>query len=396
MTHMDTFSTALRSLKSHPKRSFLTILGIIIGVTAVITIISLGNGLKSATLKNLQTTHSGKQIAEINYTSDDYENKNNGFDKSDIAMLLNTSYLHLNKVKIINDDGVKTPANVDVSLNGKETKKNVKSVKKSNMNLLVGKQITINDNKLRNNVILINEKLSNSYFINNKTSLNSSIEVKGTSYRIIGVFKSLDSTDGISTDIIIPRTPFNENKNPTGGNKIKLIFDNGINVNKTSKKVSNLLNKNGSHRYAGSYTYTNLGAILKGIGSVIKGLTYFISAIAGISLFIAGIGVMNMMYISVSERTQEIGIRLAIGATHQNIMEQFLLEAIILTSLGGVLGLVIGSTIAYSISLFLPFRAVITFGSIVLAIGVSTIVGLIFGLLPAKQASNQNLIDVLR
>ena len=146
----------------------------------------------------------------------------------------------------------------------------------------------------------------------------------------------------------------------------------------------------------GSYTYTNLGVILKGIGSVIKGLTYFISAIAGVSLFIAGIGVMNMMYISVSERTQEIGIRLAIGTTPQNIKEQFLLEAIILTSLGGVLGLIIGNTIAYLISFLLPFRAVITFGTVVLAIGVSTIVGLIFGLLPAKQASNQTLIDVFR
>ncbi|BDZ29636.1 ABC transporter permease [Lactiplantibacillus sp. WILCCON 0030] len=396
MTHIDTFSTALRSLKSHPKRSFLTILGIVIGVAAVIAIISLGNGLKSATLRNLQTTHSGQQTAEISYTSNDYENKDNGFDNGDITLLLNTSSLHLNKVKLINEDGVKTPASMNVDLNGKEVEKAVKFVKKSNLILLAGRQITISDNNLRNNVVLINEKTSNLYFINSKTALHNNIDVEGTSYRIIGVFKNIDSIDETSTDMVIPRASFNENKKTTGSNKIKIIFDNGINVNRTSKKASNLLNKKGSHKYVGSYTYTNLGAILEGIGSVIKGLTYFISAIAGISLFIAGIGVMNMMYISVSERTQEIGIRLAIGATRQNIMEQFLLEAIILTSLGGVLGLVIGGTVAYSISLFLPFRAVITLGSVVLAVGVSTIVGLIFGLLPAKQASNQNLIDVLR
>ncbi|WP_230910411.1 ABC transporter permease [Weissella cibaria] len=139
-----------------------------------------------------------------------------------------------------------------------------------------------------------------------------------------------------------------------------------------------------------------MGKLLKGISKSISGITYFVAAIAGISLFIAGIGVMNMMYISVSERTQEIGVRLALGATPKNIMMQFLLEAIILTVSGGVIGLVIGTSVAAVASMAMPFRAIVTPASVALAFGVSTAVGIVFGLLPAKQAANKNLIDILR
>ena len=127
-------------------------------------------------------------------------------------------------------------------------------------------------------------------------------------------------------------------------------------------------------------------------------LTYFISAIAGISLFIAGIGVMNMMYISVSERTQEIGIRLAVGATQKNILWQFLLESIMLTVGGGITGFMIGWMLSSLISLLIPYHihAIVTFGNFLLAFGVSTAVGIIFGMLPATQAAKRNLIDILR
>lgn len=102
------------------------------------------------------------------------------------------------------------------------------------------------------------------------------------------------------------------------------------------------------------------------------------------------------MYISVSERTQEIGIRLAVGATQRAIMAQFLIEAIILTVIGGVIGFGLGVGIAAIISAFIPYKAVVSLSSVILALGVSTTVGLVFGILPAKQAANKNLIDILR
>ncbi len=105
---------------------------------------------------------------------------------------------------------------------------------------------------------------------------------------------------------------------------------------------------------------------------------------------------MNMMYISVSERTQEIGIRLSIGAKPKQILLQFLFEAMFLTLLGGIIGFALGAIISMSISVLLPFKAIVTLKSFVLAFSVSTLVGITFGILPAKQAASNNLIDILK
>lgn len=158
------------------------------------------------------------------------------------------------------------------------------------------------------------------------------------------------------------------------------------------------MKKNATAKDQGEYSFFDLGSMLEQLSKVMDTLTLFISAIAGISLFIAGIGVMNMMYISVSERTQEIGIRLAIGATPSNILLQFLLEAIMLTVSGGLIGFGFGWLFAHAIAKFIPgnITAVVTFNSFLLAFGVSTAVGVIFGILPARQAANKNLIDILR
>ena len=124
-------------------------------------------------------------------------------------------------------------------------------------------------------------------------------------------------------------------------------------------------------------------------------MTYFVSAIAAISLFIAGIGMMNMMYISVSERTQEIGIRLAVGARPSDILIQFLLEAVMLTVTGELLGFALGWLIGNGISPFLP-QKMPWLRCFLLAFGVSSAVGVVFGILPARQAADKNLIDILR
>ncbi|WP_143808057.1 ABC transporter permease, partial [Oenococcus oeni] len=126
------------------------------------------------------------------------------------------------------------------------------------------------------------------------------------------------------------------------GNSVQITFSKGSKISKNTEHLVTLLKKKGSHRNKGEYSFTDMGELLSGIGKVISALTYFVSAIAGISLFIAGIGVMNMMYISVSERTQEIGIRLAVGASPRDIMNQFLLEAVLLTTFGGLIGFGLG------------------------------------------------------
>ena len=128
-------------------------------------------------------------------------------------------------------------------------------------------------------------------------------------------------------------------------------------------------------------------------------IALFVSAVAGISLFIAGIGVMNMMYISVSERTQEIGIRLAVGATERHVLLQFLIEAVMLTLSGGVIGLAMGAGLGKLITVVMDnpnITAVVTMNNVLMVFGVTTAIGIIFGWLPARQASRKNLIEILR
>ncbi|WKB35896.1 FtsX-like permease family protein [Terrilactibacillus sp. S3-3] len=252
--------------------------------------------------------------------------------------------------------------------------------------------MTKQDIFLANPVALISKNLAVSFYNSATNALSTSVSINGISYDVVGIF----SKDGDGNDVIIPKIVYETGYISNTGNQLKLTFNRGENVSKQTHAIVQLLNKQGSHHLQGSYDYVDMGSLLKGIGTAIKGLTYFISAIAGISLFIAGIGVMNMMYISVSERTQEIGIRLAIGATPRNVMYQFLLESILLTGMGGLVLFALGVGGAWVISLFLPFRAIVDMGTFLLAFSVSTIVGIIFGLLPAKQASKKNLIDILR
>ena len=180
------------------------------------------------------------------------------------------------------------------------------------------------------------------------------------------------------------------------GRKLAITYKRGSDVGQLTKNVVKQLKKSGSEHRSGSYEYFDYGELLKGIGNVISGLTLFVSAIAGISLLIAGVGVMNMMYISASERSQEIGIRMAVGATPAEIMKQFLLESVMLTLTGGIIGLLVGAMDAWLIAMFLPFKPVVTVGSIVGTFAISSIVGIVFGLLPAKSAANKNLIDILK
>ncbi|UXU55304.1 FtsX-like permease family protein [Staphylococcus agnetis] len=162
--------------------------------------------------------------------------------------------------------------------------------------------------------------------------------------------------------------------------------------------VADKLNKNGSAVGDGTYQYTDLEALMKNINNVFDAITYFVAAVAGISLFIAGIGVMNVMYISVAERTEEIAIRRAFGAKGRDIELQFLTESIILCLIGGVIGLVIGMGIASIVDALTPdyIRSSVTLGSVLLAVGVSSFIGIVFGWIPARAASKKELIDIIK
>ena len=389
MKIQELLSTAWQSLIANPKRSLLTMIGIVIGIASVITIISLGNGVEQATLKNLQTTQTGKQSITIDYIPYNPSKPTPGFNQSDIDLLTVQHDIGIDKATLPKEPD--NPFQSNVLVNDANQTASLSLVKPAQLTIIAGHQISAQDRQLKNQVAMISRSFAKKCFRTTINALHTALIINGYSYQVVGVI----STDN-SADIYLPKETYLANQTSTSGNRLKLTFQTGSNVSKQAKKAVKLLQQSGSQRSLGDYSYFDAGALLSGISKVIKGLTYFISAIAGISLFIAGIGVMNMMYISVSERTKEIGIRLAIGATPTLIMWQFLLEAIILTVSGGLIGFALGYGTAALISLMLPFKAVVTLNTFLLAFGVSSSVGLVFGILPAKQAANKNLIDILR
>ncbi|ACA81848.1 ABC transporter permease [Leuconostoc citreum] len=387
------FVSACRSLLSNKRRSVLTMVGIVIGIAAVITILALGDGARLAMMKNLQADTSGKQSTEIQFVSKN-DSKVSGFSDDDLNRIREND--KVTKVNVQSDDhGILSATG---NINGKNIDSTTYLAQSANQKFLTtGRGISKQDILVGNPVALVSQRIAKKGYETVKNALNAGIDINGTTYTIIGILSN-DAVQGSyqNYDVVLPRQVFETNNNNGAANTLKLTFTTGTNVSKETQKIVDQLNSSGSQHNTGDYQFYDMAAMLKGISAVIKGITYFIVAVASISLFIAGIGVMNMMYIAVSERTQEIGIRMAVGASQNQILWQFLIEAVLLTLSGGMIGYLGGLGIAMGISVFLPFKASVSLATFILAFGTSTVVGLVFGILPAKTASNKNLIDILR
>ena len=387
------FVSACRSLLSNKRRSVLTMVGIVIGIAAVITILALGDGARLAMMKNLQADTSGKQSTEIQFVSKN-DSIVSGFSDDDLNRIREND--KVTKVNVQSDDhGILSATG---NINGKNIDSTTYLAQSANQKFLTtGRGISKQDILVGNPVALVSQRIAKKGYETVKNALNAGIDINGTTYTIIGILSN-DAVQGSyqNYDVVLPRQVFETNNNNGAANTLKLTFTTGTNVSKETQKIVDQLNSSGSQHNTGDYQFYDMAAMLKGISAVIKGITYFIVAVASISLFIAGIGVMNMMYIAVSERTLEIGIRMAVGASQNQILWQFLIEAVLLTLSGGMIGYLGGLGIAMGISVFLPFKASVSLATFILAFGTSTVVGLVFGILPAKTASNKNLIDILR
>ncbi|WP_419154374.1 ABC transporter permease [Weissella viridescens] len=398
MKFKDMILTACQSLKMNPKRSLMTIIGIIIGIASVITIMAIGNGVNKMAREQIKGSDNGQLNAEINYM-DNTNDSANGFDESDTRLIKSSDIANkINKVTISSlSDGVGQTVG---SINGTD----------SDIVFGVSRKITDKpeymvsghffkqaDLDAGQNQLLIDKKMAKKYFELKENAIGKSVTLGGQAYTVIGVFS--DDNKYFNAEAIVPYNAYIRTKD-NEGSSLQISVKRGENPQKIGRSAQKLLNKSGTRHNSGEYSYKDTNKMISQISKILNGLTFFVSAVAGISLFIAGIGVMNMMYISVSERTQEIGIRLAVGATEANIRTQFLIESIILTVVGGSLGLMFGYLIALGTVKLIPgdmhIKAIITFSDVCFALGVSTLVGVIFGWLPAKQASNKNLIDILR
>lgn len=384
---------SLRSIMKNKRRNIFTMIGIIIGIAAVITIMSLGNGFKKTANEQFSDSGVSKDTALISFMqSTDADIKTEPFAPSDIQLAEREKGVEKAQIKKDKDQAF--------------TAKVTNSRKNGNANIYVkdrfnnvdeGHGFNQGDNAIKNKVVTIDKKLAENLFDRPKKAVGQSLYINGQGFKIVGV----TTGDGFENNVVNMPTQTLEHYLPNLTQdfaQLEVKIEDGHNKKEVGERVAKVLSKKGSGQAAGSYQYSDMEEMMKGISKIFDGITYFVAAVAGISLFIAGIGVMNVMYISVAERSEEIAIRRAFGAKARDIEIQFLVESVVLCLIGGIIGLLLGIGIASLVDVVTPdyIKSAVSLGSVLLAVGVSTLIGIIFGWIPARAAAKKELIDIIK
>ncbi|WP_163248363.1 ABC transporter permease [Bacillus paranthracis] len=397
MSLLDSIKIALSSILAHKLRSALTMLGIIIGVGSIITVVAIGQG-GEAMLKS-QFVGSGSNVIPINFKAD--INNSFGLEGNSQPPLTEEDIFEIKKLPQISNVITSNSTMETLDINDKKEMTNIIGIdinyfSVNKIKVLKGRALNDMDINQGNNVILISKALEEKMY-SKESPIGKIIEIKGQPMQIIGVYQSDNEFMGIGMSAaFVPLTLW-----PTlyGKEEIQNISIQAKNVDEmesSGKKAVDILNSRKPSDIPGEYEVVNLEAMQKNISKVTGIMTMIIGGIAGISLVVGGIGVMNIMLVSVTERTREIGIRKALGATRSKILLQFLIEAVMLTLLGGLIGIGLGYGGAYIVAKFAKWPPLVSWEVVVGGVLFSMILGIIFGLLPANKAAKLDPIEALR
>ncbi|MDR0879627.1 MAG: ABC transporter permease [Clostridioides sp.] len=391
--------SALKAIMDNKKRSFLTTFGIIIGIAAVIAIMALGRGFEKDTIKSLTNSDTDDINVELQLVPNDeslYQTSIDMFKDSDLVLLRSVEGVEKAE-RTKNDSGYVFK---DIEVRDKKENKQINLVEKTDKEILEGRNLTNADNDMHSKIATIDSELAEDIFGSAKNAIGAGIDLGGQLFTIVGVYPGSATESMFSmpdSNVMVPENSYNDYFGENQSNTtVTITIAKGATPNKVTEAAINKLNEYGAMRDLGKYEAFDMAFLTDSIGKMLSTITYFITSVAGISLFIAGVGVMNMMYISVAERTKEIGIRRAMGATEKAIRWQFLLEGITLTLIGGIIGYLLGISLAYIIGKVANISVSVDAFTISLAIGVSAFVGLAFSVVPASSAAKKDLIDILR
>lgn len=410
MLFSENLKIALRALRANKMRSILTILGIVIGVATVVALLSIGKGATASITSEIQDT--GSNLLTVSPGR-------RRMLPGQLGQSQQASYLYYSDYQLIerslagNIDAI-TPmfqSSYPIKYGTESFNVNVKGItdkyqKTNSYDVTQGRFITESDGKSHALVAVMGSQVGEDLFAG-LSPVGKTISINGVKFEVIGVLESKGSGFGSSDDaVLIPletgytklfgdTATYNDKKTV---NSISVSVASTEAMDTVSAQIEFLLRR--AHELKSSdeadFNVLNQADLLNTLTSVTQILTTFLGAIAGISLLVGGIGIMNIMLVSVTERTKEIGLRKAVGATKNQILTQFLIETVTLSLLGGILGILLGVAIAAFFSVTGLIASVITADSIALAFFFALLIGVFFGIYPAFRAANLHPMVALR
>jgi putative ABC transport system permease protein len=400
MNPFEIFKVALEAILSNKVRSGLTMLGVIIGVLAVILLVSIGQGAQVYITKEL--TGMGTNLLIITpgktSTSGGFHPPSAGTVRKltydDAQALKHRAWLLSDAVPLVFGTGRIKYQNMgrDTMIIG--TTSEFQSIR----NLFVdsGSFVSQGDVDSKAKVVVLGTKVKEELF-GQESALGRAVTLSDARYRVVGVMQKRGTSLGMDLDdiVFIPVTSGQELFDTDGLFEIIASTPRAEDVDRAIVQIKEVLIKRHAHKE--DFTIQTQGAMLSTMNTILSVLTAVLGGIAGISLLVGGIGIMNIMLVSVRERTREIGIRKAVGARNRDILAQFLIEAVTLSGVGGVIGIALGVGIAFAIPLFVTVLPTsVSLWSIAMAFSFSMAVGIFFGVYPARKASMQDPITALR
>ena len=413
MSFYESVRVAMLALAANKLRSILTMLGIIIGVSAVIALMSIGRGVEQFFVD--QFTSLGTNLlyvfpGQLSSGPPSERGRNIG------VLTLGDSHAINNPLRVPDVIAVapEVSGNALISRGSNDMDVAVSGVTAGYLDVLTGEAaigvfLSDADVEERSRVVVIGSDVFGRLFEPYEDPLDQTIRVNNITFRVIGVMEERGAGMGganLDEMIFIPLTTVQDRlfrrRTVSGDYQVNLIYavvGSEDRMGAAQEQISELLRERHKIAFQGEddFVIINQSDLISIFGDILNALTLFLSAIAFISLVVGGIGIMNIMLVSVTERTREIGLRKAVGAKRRNVLSQFLIEAVTLALIGGLLGIALGAGGAVAATSFVDnFSAVVGIDAIAIAILFSMAVGLFFGIYPAYRASRLNPIDALR
>jgi putative ABC transport system permease protein len=404
MNYSNLFRIAVRALIRNKLRAFLTMLGIIIGVASVIAMLAIGEGSKQKMRKQISSMGTNMVMVMPNFQRRGGvslgASSSMALKYSDVTALQNEA-AHVSLVSPeVRASGQVIYSNQNTQTTIYGVSEEYLSIRK--LEILSGRIFNANELKSMAKVCILGQTVVENLFGAGADPVGLSIRIKNLPFLIIGVLKDKgESGMGQDQDDLILAPYTTVQRRLAAIDYINGIYASAVSEEKSPAaiaEVQEILRR--THKLKESaendFRVMSQSELLKTITSITDIMTYLLGAIAGISLLVGGIGIMNIMFVSVTERTREIGLRMSIGGRGKDIMKQFLAESIILSILGGVMGVLFGYLLARLAGSLMSSQAIVKTQSVVLAFIVCFVIGVFFGWYPARKAANLNPIDALR